>query len=58
MKLADILFVLGLILVLVPAIIYNVMIGTVLTGLVLIALSTAIASTLAREETKDKKDKT
>lgn len=55
-KLADVLFVIGLILVIVPVVIYNVYLGSVMAGIILIALSLFIASSRAQEE--EKKDKT
>lgn len=56
MKLADVLFVIGLILVIVPVVIYNVYLGSVMAGIILIGLSLFIASSRAQEE--EKKDKT
>lgn len=58
MKLADVLFVIGLILLVVPVIIHNVYLGSAMTGLILIALSLLVASSRAQEEEKNKKDKT
>ena len=57
MKLADVLFVIGLILVIVPVVIYNVYLGSMMAGVILIALSLFVASSRAQEE-KNKKDKT
>lgn len=58
MKLADVLFVIGLILVIVPVVIYNVYLGSMMAGAILIALSLFVASSRAQEEEKNKKDKT
>lgn len=58
MKLADILFVIGLILVVVPVVIYNVYLGSVMTGVILIILSLFIASSRAQEEENNEKDET
>ena len=58
MKLADVLFVIGLILVIVPVVIYNVYLGSVMAGVILIVLSLIVASSRAQEEEKNKKDKT
>lgn len=58
MKLADVLFVIGLILVIVPVVIYNVYLGSMMAGVILISLSLFVASSRAQEEEKNKKDKT
>ena len=58
MKLADVLFVIGLILVIVPVVIYNVYLGSMMAGVILIALSLFVASSRAQEEEKNEKDKT